>query len=311
MESWGVGHDPEFNAFRDPQLHPLWRSGVYMSVDAPSPLVAEIMMGDGWVNCRSSCMVVVTTAGRIIYQTRREGRQGFGGGKHSMPLLLKCHSCRRELFFESNIDVANKAIVRISSPVLVTQATTSSAYPTSCWVQVMVLDNALVRGEQDGRVFVGGVQLFSREVARSAGYPELTSVVTYEHLEAGTWWCGSQIFGICALNDAIDDAYSWRPCDHNTLNLLHGFINEARSSCVLARAIAISDAEVPTDYHKLCEETMEGWSSHMGDIATKPWPLLSTTMLYNYWCYPAWRRETLLRFRDAFGEMTRRFLHVL
>ena len=82
-----------------------------------------------------------------------------------MPMLWSIHRARREAWMEGNFDVSNKAVVRLSNPILVTQAQDSWWGVSSCFVQLVLLadDQAIV--DEQGIVAVGDVSMLSRKQA--------------------------------------------------------------------------------------------------------------------------------------------------
>ena len=85
----------------------------------------EALLWQECLGCSAAAIIVVTDQGRVLYQNRREGRQGFGGGRILHGLLLKCTSARRELLDESGLHYTNIACKYLSPVQLVTQATIS------------------------------------------------------------------------------------------------------------------------------------------------------------------------------------------
>ena len=132
----GCSQLPEPHALEDPDNHPLWATICHSCLELPSHVQDAYVLSGIQVDCRHSCMIVVSTTGRLLYQRRRQGSQLFGGGKHSMPLVWRCHSIRREQWMESNLDVgSNRAVIWLSNPILAIQA----AFYGGCLVQICII----------------------------------------------------------------------------------------------------------------------------------------------------------------------------
>ena len=158
----------EPNAYTgDSKEHPLFRSCVRAALMPGVPTsIADLLVVTGQpLNVTSSCLIMLTTAGRLPAQRHRCGYQCFGGGSHRMPMLWSIHRARREAWMEGNFDVSNKAVVRLSNPILVTQAQDSWWGVSSCFVQLVLLadDQAIV--DEQGIVAVGDVSMLSRKQA--------------------------------------------------------------------------------------------------------------------------------------------------
>ena len=166
---------PEPHAFEDPLRHPLWATLCGGCVNLPNHIQDAYVLSGHPVQCSHSCMIVVSTKGRLLYQCRREGKQLFGGGKHVMPLVWRFHAIRREQWMESNLDVAsNPAVVSLSNPILVMQEGCERGGWGGCLVQICIIDDDHIRIMDDGRVIIGYCAMWSREVARDRWqWPEL------------------------------------------------------------------------------------------------------------------------------------------
>ena len=125
----------------DSREHPLFLSCVRAALMHGVPTsIADLLVVTGLpLNVTSSCLIMLTNTGRLIAQRHRCGYQCFGGGSHRMPMLWCIHRARREAWMEGNFDVSNKAVVRLSNPILVTQAQDSWWGVWSCFVQLVLL----------------------------------------------------------------------------------------------------------------------------------------------------------------------------
>jgi len=268
--------------------HPLWAKALEVARDPAVPewWLQEAVLDQHRLRCFSACMIVVTTNKRIVYQNRREGRQGFGGGRYLHSLVNKCHSARRELFMESNLDLRSQAIRSVSSPFLVSQASepdSSWAWFGTCWVQIVLVDDNLVLCDTHGVVWVDETQLWSRELGGR-----------------GQFYCGRPIFEVTTLD--FDQLHTWRRCDRICLLLLKKEIEAAqqfRRTPATAyfdwsgnHGLSVSDA---LNYERDCRVCMQHWEAFFGDIAVQRWPLIATPVLYATMVDPVWRHRELLR----------------
>ena len=101
--------------------HPLWSGALAVAANEAVEhwWLREALLWQECLRCSGACYIVVTYQGRVLYQKRREGRQGFGGGRILHGLLLKCHSARRELLDESGLHYTNTACTYLSPVQLV------------------------------------------------------------------------------------------------------------------------------------------------------------------------------------------------
>ena len=93
----------EPNAYTgDSKEHPLFRRCVTAALMPGVPTsITDILVVTGQpLNVTSSCLMMLTTAGRVIAQRHRCGYQCFGGGKRRMPMLWSVHEARREASME-------------------------------------------------------------------------------------------------------------------------------------------------------------------------------------------------------------------
>ena len=86
----------------DSREHPLFLSCVRVALmpGAPTNIADLLVVTRQPLNVTSSCLIMLTTAGRLIAQRHRCGYQCFGGGSHRMPMLWSVHEARREASME-------------------------------------------------------------------------------------------------------------------------------------------------------------------------------------------------------------------
>jgi len=313
MSTWTLDEiaewTPEPDAIYEPAKHPLWEKALHMCVEASDWFVQEAVLESRDLMCKHACIIVVTDQGRLLFQNRREGRQGFGGGTYAAPLLMKSHSARRELFFEANLDVANPAVKYLSPPTLVTQiqhwerqygmVVVREPYVSTCWTQIMVLRDSAVCECSDGRVMVGDVQLWSRELASNAGYRTRCPRAHQAAIHAGTWYWGESVYGVAHFDETLLIPDAWRAVDFNTMTLLRDDIKSAQQ--MQGGTIkAASFAGVSAQYAGLASvsQAARAWSFHMGDIAQERWPLLATPVLYSTIINSDWRAAAVAQRRS-------------
>ena len=291
---------PEPHAHEDPLTHPLWQTLSHNCLFVPSQAHDAFLLSGYDVDCRHSSMIIISDVGRIFYQCRREGRQLFGGGNCRMPLLLRLHSCRREQWMESNFDVAsNPAVISLSNPILVIQDT----YYGGCLVQICIIDDSQIRIDDDGTVYIGDTQMWSREVARDVGkrrnkYHELELEPTTDHISAGTFFQGKPIMGIGDLLQMWDDPSQWRCCDWITCAMLREHLQTIlRNPSLNKSSPAFCKIFGGVKHREFCEYIMGYWS-HMGNVAQNRWPLLTTAALYTCWRDAEWRHQQCLTRQD-------------
>jgi len=271
---------PESEALFDVHAHPLWQRalGAVSSGSAGDDVRSFIIGGaDADVQLCHSCIVVVTDRGRVLYQNRREGKQGFGGGKYCMGAVAAAYRARRELFMESNIDLySNPGFVRLSRPVLVTQCCDGwrGQSWSTCWVQIALFHDDAICYKYGGMVLqVGAVELWSREVAQAPLERESSA----DTISYGQVYWGRPVFGITLLEDAYADRSGWRTSDWTTMGWLKSFVAMVIAGCDnMGMLTAVSDSEVPEDYRRRAFELALSWRQGMGDIAEVRWPLLAS-----------------------------------
>ena len=287
---------PEPNALTCPISHPLWATICHqcISLELPTDVQAAFLLKDV-IGCRSSCCIAVSTKGRVLCQSHRCGFQLHGGGSRGEPLVIKAHNIHREQWMESNLDIANNpAVISRGHPILVMQDAWAF-----CLVQICILDDAQIEVTPQGVVWVGNVQLWSRERARDTEwYYERATEPTTEHIRAGQFYGDEPVMHVVQLDDIWTSPRKWRSCDWVTFAMLrerledmqksHWAINDYPSQCV-------SFGDVSPDHFQQCEHIMSYWSV-MKDVDRAQWPLLATEPLYCQWKDPAWRDAT---FREA------------
>ena len=279
----------------DATTHPLFAACLNATwlTAASGKLFAETLILSGSpLNVTSSCLILVTTAGRIIAQRHRCGYQGFGGGKNRMPIVWRIHQARREAWMECNFDVSNKALLRISNCFLVTQAEDSWWGVSTCLVQLALLSDEQVTVDEQGIVTVGEVPLFSREQARDTqGCPELAPSPSLDHMRAGQYFKKVPIMHVLTLSSVLTAPSEWRACDWITLSmcrdLIEKFIN-GEDTPSTSRYFGCT----PRHYAEQCTEFLSWWNENLGVIGRSKWPLLETISLYTYWADPEFRRAT-------------------
>lgn len=274
----------EPNAWTDPFTHPLWVAAVDCASESTSSEFASVLVGNGQpLQLWASCLVLVTTEGRMIVQKHRNGFQCFGGGKRSECLANRMHSVRREAWMEGNFDVSNSALVRLSSPVLVTQEKQHNPWGTgTCVLQFALLQDDQVVVDENRVVTIGGEQMHSRENARKQGYDELDSTPTAEHIHAGQFFGDEPTMWVVQLTDCWRQPSDWRPCDWISLvmtrDLLYEFI-DGKDPASCSRCFG----DTPDWYSSMCKSMMIFWDEHLRDIGKERWPLLTTSVLYTSW----------------------------
>lgn len=276
--------------------HPLWRTALQVATraDAPEWFIQEAVVDQRDLRCASSCLIVITNGNRMLFQHRREGRQGFGGGKSTHALVNKAHSARRELFWEANLDLNSTAVLFITSPFLTTCGNQGPRnWWGSCWIQIVVLDDSEVRTDLRGVVWVADTQLWSRELAWVRDchnrHPQVSTI------HRGQFYQDQPVFGIMGLG--LDDWSTFRRVDRVSLTLLQreilaaqhlrrrpptAYFNWTSSGLTLAEEVA---------YEHLCDHTMRLWAEHFGGVASERWFLIATPVLYATLVVPQWRES--------------------
>ena len=281
---------PEPNALVDAINHPLWQAMRNSCVQAQSSVQQAFLM-NGSMGCSSSCMIVISSQGRIVYQHRRQGYQLFGGGKYPMSILWLVHQVRREQWMESNFDVSsNPAVLSLSDPILIMQTSWNA-----CLVQICIIDDDALLISEDGIVSIGECQLWSREVARDSQYfYELSPNPTAAHMQAGQFFYDSPIIRVCHYLEVAQNHNHWRSCDWISLSLLM-----PRFRFTLGQSSAQQIADVNASYLPSClffgdvqhQDYFRELIAHlcsMQGICKSFWPLLTTSKLYTTWNDEDW-----------------------
>ena len=285
----------------DSKEHPLFSACLREAeIHGESSGTADLLIFAGRpLNVTSSCLIMLTTAGRIIAQRHRCGYQGFGGGSHRMPMVWSIHQARREAWMEGNFDVSNSAVVRLSNLILVTQPRDSWWKFWSCLVQFVLLRDEQVVVDEQGIVTVGGVPMFSREQARDRNrYPELVPKPTVEHIRAGQFYLNVPIMHVMQLSSVFASPQEWRGCDWITIVMCRDLI-EAFISGQVPPSTAKYFGCVPTEYAQDCTSFLDWWDQRLAEVGRATWPLLETSRLYNEWAYEASRRSCFIEYIAA------------
>ena len=270
--------------------HPLWMACSEACSSHPHATQAVLLSG-GHLRLNAGCMILVTTAGRMIFQKNRCGYQGFGGGNHCMPLVFRVHTVRREAFMESNFDVYNPALISMTRPLLVSQ----DGF-TSCVVQVAVLDDQQVRVHVDGTLWVAGVQLWSREQA----YVHEEATPTAQNVQSGAFYYGDPIMRVLTADFVWDNPHEFRMCDWVTLSMIRRTLEDMvawwaphprhilDAPPYLSKFFCFGDT--PGWYRGECDRLANLMNTvpelHM--FQTR-WPLLPESVLYATWGRQQWR----------------------
>ena len=236
---------------------------------------------------------MLTIAGRLLAQRHRCGYQRFGGGKSRMPMLWSIHRARREAWMEGNFDVSNKAVVRLSNPILVTQAQDSWWGVSSCFVQLVLLADDQVIVDEQGIVTVGDVPMFSREQARDReGWPELEPSPLPAHIRAGQYYFDAPIMHVLKLSSVLAAPNEWRACDWITLVMCRDLIDVFIQDQV-PPSTSRHFGCVPPEYAEQCQSFLSWWDTYLSEIGRSNWPLLETTKLYSEWADEDFMRSCL------------------
>jgi hypothetical protein len=258
-------------------------------------------------------VIVITDKGRIVYQNRREGKQGFGGGKYKQSLINKLHSARRECFWEANLDMhSNAAVLAIGPPHLVTkwQWCRGKKWWGTCLIQIVLLQDDLVQVLENGIVQVAGTVLFSRECCQ--GRRDLEDDIyrdnrlggpSQDAITRGSFFFGKAIFGVAELSPDIMEEF--RRVDRQSMQMLWPEVQAAVKGDMLPTRATYqwedSDVLLTTraDYEYQVAKVLEYWLSLFGEIARVRWPLLTTRILYKTLTVPEWRRAAVAKVRNG------------
>ena len=251
-------------------------------------------------------MVLVTTRNRFIFQKHRTGFQGFGGGKHALPLFCRVHSVRREVFMEGNFDVCNLALVGLSAPLLVTQQGDWQWGCQTCLVQIALLRDEEVRTILDGSVWVGGKQMWSRERASKQGWWDCIPNPTQEHVHAGLFFGDEPVVHVVDADWLWRNPQAFRGCDWNTLSMIRSKIEgiiqwhaglSIHPDLSPARSMSYHFGCTPQWYVEELNELVQAMNEESYlQVLQWRWPLLTTTVLYSTWGFLEWHKK------QVFGE---------
>ena len=289
-----VGWVPEPHASLDVGQFPLWQKALAVAErsDVPSWFIQEACIDQQELWCCSAACIVVTSAGRIVAQQRQEGLQHFGGGKRGQSIVNQVHLARRELFWESNLDLNNGAVSFVSEPFFVTSGSQGHwAWWGTCLINIVVCDDEQVSVDVNGAVKIGGSQLWSRELVRGDECYKASPAAAA--IEAGAFFRGQPIFRVIELDFSRMEL--WRAIDSASLGLLRQEIVAAiELKWRPPRAyFRWEDAGVPVaeqrDYEQLVQEFIRLWRQYFGDIGAQRWPLLATPLLYKTLISRDWR----------------------
>ncbi len=284
-------------------MHPLWRAALEASLRAPPEFVQEAVLEQLQLRCYSAGIELVTTKGDFIMQARREGLQGFGGGKYRHSITNKAHSARREAFGEANLDMGGKEVVFLSEPFLTTatcQHWEGQDFAT-CWLQIVVVNAAAVTTDDHGVVKIGSQTLWSREVASCKDCYRTNP--SPETISKGTHWGGEPIFRIVSFAEAMMDGVM-RRADACSLQLLREEILAAvRLERRPPKAYYAWEGSVCSEadrvaYEDLCERFLRHWQEYFPGVASAKWPLIATPLLYKTLTRPEWRSQMVECFRS-------------
>ena len=199
--------------------HPLTRTYLRIGNDlkVEDEALAELLLGQRKLNCRSACVYLIFHDGTMLVQMRKEMRripgsedfetstqyQALGGGNSRGPLINKLYLGRRELHQEANIDLYQLQreghIIFMTEPALVSSIMNADTMQ-ECLVTFVLVNKGCVTWDTDfpeRPLKLGSQEIWSREYASGAmgmrwgktGDPQFTpsSAAYPEMVRAGRW----------------------------------------------------------------------------------------------------------------------------
>ena len=166
---------------------------------------------------KHGAIFVLSDAGAVLYQQRREGRQTGGGGNTAMHAVGASLHAHTELHHEMNVVSSAEAVLAVSCPVWIQDRVNRSW----CWVQAILVKHESIHTESDASLCLGGRPIWSRELAHQhwaedawAPRPSWQTVKRTQHYR------GHPVFGLTSLHEFAtkeEEKRKWRACDRDSL----------------------------------------------------------------------------------------------
>ena len=274
------------------------------------PGLREPLLGTGRPgNVCSAATIVLTNAGRLLCQRRRQGYQCFGGSARQDCWYGWLYGAFSEVWDECRIDLwtHRNSVQQMAGPFFVVQNLDHSdtKQPETCLVLIVVLDDSLFSPGEAGTVIYDGHPVWSAELARKYSsrclecysYSALPVPCATDDIRVGQVWWDRSIFVLLDVQNLRCD--DWRGVDWITIAMLRHQVETLCSRTMSTqehrdlRWSVVSFASADATYISRLQSYMElVKETECLFIASKPWPLLEHG-------HVVYSREWRLRFNSV------------